>query len=561
MGESPAIEVHGLRKSYGSLEAVRGIDLAVASGEVFALLGPNGAGKTTTAEILEGHRSRSSGEVRVLGHDPAKGERAMRARIGIVLQSTGVEEYLTVREVVALHGGYYPRPRDPDEVVALVGLTEQADRRVRKLSGGQRRRLDLAVALAGDPELLFLDEPTTGFDPSARRQAWDMLRELTRLGKTIFLTTHFMDEAQLLADRVAVIANGSHRGRGQSATAWQGATAARRTSALRCRMGPSFPTASAPPARRTDTCCSTDTPTRLLHELTDWALSANVELVGLEVTPPFARGRLPAADGRGGPGTMNDLALAVRQVRYENRSFWRNPAAAFFTFAFPLLFMVIFNVIFGGETQGNLRASDFFTPTIIVFAVITATYTNIAMTVSIARDSGVLKRIRGTPLPAWAFLFGRIAHAVLIALLLVAIVAAFGALAYRRALSVGPGAAAGADPGPGGRHLLRAWAGRQRPDTERGRRAGRREREHLAIAVHQQRLHPDRESARLDGRGRRVLPGPPLRRRDAVGLFARAGRWQPRVAGPGGHRRMGYRRCPVHAAILLMGATALGGGE
>jgi ABC-2 type transport system ATP-binding protein len=209
MVDGAAIEVRGLRKSYGQLEAVRGIDLRIAAGEVFALLGPNGAGKTTTAEILEGHRTRSAGEVAVLGHDPARGERALRQRIGIVLQSTGVEEYLTVREVVALHGGYYPHPRDVDEVVGLVGLTEQADRRVRKLSGGQRRRLDLALALAGDPELLFLDEPTTGFDPSARRQAWDVLRDLTRLGKTIFLTTHFMDEAQLLADRVAVIANGS----------------------------------------------------------------------------------------------------------------------------------------------------------------------------------------------------------------------------------------------------------------------------------------------------------------------------------------------------------------
>lgn len=285
MTDAPAIEVRDLRKRYGELEAVRGIDLRVASGEVFALLGPNGAGKTTTVEILEGHRSRSSGEVQVLGHDPGRGERALRSRLGIVLQSTGVEEYLTVREVVALHAGYYPRPRDPDEVISLVGLAEQSTRRVRQLSGGQRRRVDLAVALAGDPELLFLDEPTTGFDPSARRQAWETIRGLTRLGKTIFLTTHFMDEAQLLADRVAVIARGSIVAEG-SPQSLRGLHSG--DSRVRFSLPGDAELPEAFGAQRDDGhyTLETDAPTKLLNQLTAWALSADLELQGLEVTRP-----------------------------------------------------------------------------------------------------------------------------------------------------------------------------------------------------------------------------------------------------------------------------------
>ena len=174
----------------------------------YLVCGPRGTGKTTTVEILEGHRQRSAGDVSVLGHDPGRNERALKERMGIVLQQTGVDEYLTVREVVQMVAGYYPAPRDVEEVIGLAGLGEQRDQRVNKLSGGQKRRVDLAVALAGDPELLFLDEPTTGFDPSARRQAWETVRSLASLGKTIFLTTHFMDEAQALADRLAIMADG-----------------------------------------------------------------------------------------------------------------------------------------------------------------------------------------------------------------------------------------------------------------------------------------------------------------------------------------------------------------
>jgi ABC-2 type transport system ATP-binding protein len=204
----PALVVRGLRKAYGAVEAVGGIDLTIARGEVFALLGPNGAGKTTTVEILEGYRRRSAGAVSVLGFDPETGGRAFRERIGIVPQQGGVQPEFTVRELIELYSAPYPSPLQPGDAVELVGLEAKSDARIGTLSGGQRRRLDLALAIAGDPELLFLDEPTTGFDPSARRRSWELVHRLSSLGKTIVLTTHYMDEAQSLADRVAVLAAG-----------------------------------------------------------------------------------------------------------------------------------------------------------------------------------------------------------------------------------------------------------------------------------------------------------------------------------------------------------------
>jgi len=202
------IEVSQLRMSYDGFEAVRGVDLHVQQGEIFAFLGPNGAGKTTTVEILEGHRERTGGQVRVLGEDPQHADRAWRARVGVVLQSSRVEQELTVRECLELYAGYYPAPKPVPEVIELVGLQKKAEARGAQLSGGQQRRLDVALALVGDPELVFLDEPTTGFDPSARRAAWEMIDGLRELGKTIFLTTHYMDEAEALADRIAVLRAG-----------------------------------------------------------------------------------------------------------------------------------------------------------------------------------------------------------------------------------------------------------------------------------------------------------------------------------------------------------------
>jgi ABC-2 type transport system ATP-binding protein len=204
----PVIEVSGLHKSYGEHEAVRGIDLTVVRGEIFAFLGPNGAGKTTTVEILEGFRTASSGSVRVLGADPARAPQRWRERIGIVLQESAPEAGLTVRECLAMYAGYYRAPRPIDETLDHAGLTEISEQRAASLSGGQRRRLDVALALIGDPELIFLDEPTTGFDPSARRAAWDVIDGLRRLGKTVFLTTHYMEEAERLADRIAIIGGG-----------------------------------------------------------------------------------------------------------------------------------------------------------------------------------------------------------------------------------------------------------------------------------------------------------------------------------------------------------------
>jgi ABC-2 type transport system ATP-binding protein len=281
-----AISVRGLRKSYGNVEAVRGIDFEVESGEVFALLGPNGAGKTTTVEILEGHRDRSAGEVSVLGFDPQKGERALRQRIGIVLQETGVEPYLTVAESVELYRGYYPNPRPLDEVLELVGLSEQRDVRVRKLSGGQKRRLDVAIGLAGNPDLLFLDEPTTGFDPAARRQAWQMVLNLKSLGKTVLLTTHYLDEAEQLSDRVAIISAGRIVAEGTPGQL----IATDPASTIRFRLAgqQGLPPELASIASAADglTEIKTTSPTGTLYELLRWARAQGVELEELTLSRP-----------------------------------------------------------------------------------------------------------------------------------------------------------------------------------------------------------------------------------------------------------------------------------
>ena len=271
MRATPAIEVEGLSKRYGEYEAVRGIDIAVARGEVFGLLGPNGAGKTTTVEILEGYRTRSGGEVTVLGHDPAVRSLELRRRIGIVLQAGGIYPHITPREALTHWAGFYPHPRNVGEVLELAGLGEQADTRTRRLSGGQLRRLDLAMALVGDPELIFLDEPTTGFDPEARRAAWETIRSLRDLGKTILLTTHYLEEAQALADRVAIVKDGRILADGPPRELGVGAAHYR----------VAYRGADGELVER-----ETDDPTTLLHHVTGEALARGESLQELSVARP-----------------------------------------------------------------------------------------------------------------------------------------------------------------------------------------------------------------------------------------------------------------------------------
>ncbi|HTN80792.1 MAG TPA: ABC transporter ATP-binding protein [Acidimicrobiales bacterium] len=282
----PAVDVKGLQKRYGALEAVRGIDFTVEAGEVLAFLGPNGAGKTTTLEILEGFLPRTAGTVTVLGVDPADANRAWRERIGIVLQGAVVEPYLKVHEVLARNAGYYPRPRAVSDVLDLVGLSEKADARVKTLSGGQQRRLDVALGIIGAPELLFLDEPTTGFDPSARRGAWELVDELRGEGTTIILTTHYMDEAQHLADRVVVINQGAIVASGTPDT-----IGGRSKAAVRIRFAlPAGEADALPLAAERDGQGSfvieTSDEVRVLHTLTSWALDNRIDLVGLTVARP-----------------------------------------------------------------------------------------------------------------------------------------------------------------------------------------------------------------------------------------------------------------------------------
>ncbi len=265
------ISIRGLRKSYGDVEAVRGIDLDVRPGEIFAFLGPNGAGKTTTVEILEGYRKRDGGEVSVLGEDPQRVGRGWRERIGVVLQSGRLEPYLTVAESLALYAGYYRAPRPVEEVIEAIGLGGKAGERAGRLSGGQQRRLDVGMALVGDPDLLFLDEPTTGFDPEARRAAWDVIAALRDLGKTVFLTTHYMDEAQRLADRVAIIAGGEVVARG---TPDDLGNRESRPARISYREN----------GREME--LETTTPVKTLNELTGSALAEGRELEALEVTRP-----------------------------------------------------------------------------------------------------------------------------------------------------------------------------------------------------------------------------------------------------------------------------------
>jgi ABC-2 type transport system ATP-binding protein len=306
--QAPAISVRGLHKRYGEFEAVRGIDFEVRRGEVFGLLGPNGAGKTTTVEILEGYRLRTAGEVRVLGYDPGERPRDLRERVGIVLQSSGIYRHIRVREAIEHFAAMYPHPREVEEVIALVGLEAKREALARTLSGGQMRRLDLALALIGDPELIFLDEPTTGFDPAARRQAWDTIRSLKHLGKTVLLTTHYLDEAQELADRVAIIKDGRIAVEGAPRELGSGD---------RTRYRVAYRNSSGMLEEQ-----ETEDPTTLLHELTGQALERGEQLEGLSVTRPTLEDvylELTAGGERDAPPPSAAVGAAARGTRGRGR--------------------------------------------------------------------------------------------------------------------------------------------------------------------------------------------------------------------------------------------------
>jgi len=281
------VSVENLVKNYGDVEAVRGVSFEVEVGEVFAVLGPNGAGKSTTVEILEGYRSKTSGTVSVLGYDPTDRSRAYRERIGIVLQETAVEDSLTVSEAIDTYGVMYPNRRDTTELIEIVGLDEKRDARIKSLSGGQRRRLELALGIVGDPDLVFMDEPTTGFDPSARRQAWSIVENLTSLGKTILLTTHYMDEAQFLADRVAVMAGGLIVAEGTPESLGGRETAATVIAFnLDGHSLEGFPTSDVDVAENGRITLRSATPTQTVHDITGWAVGRGIELLDLSISRP-----------------------------------------------------------------------------------------------------------------------------------------------------------------------------------------------------------------------------------------------------------------------------------
>ena len=402
-----AVDVSGLRKSYGDHEAVRGITFRIEEGEVFCLLGPNGAGKTTTVEILEGYRARDAGDVTVLGLDPGRRERTLRERMGVVLQHSETWPQVTVAETLRIYAGYYKDPRDVGEVIELVGLVEKRDARIKTLSGGQKRRLDLGLALVGNPDLVFLDEPTTGFDPQARRNAWEMIRGLRALGKTILLTTHYLDEAQQLADRVAVLRDGVIVTEGTPAEL----VSSSRTE-IRYRENGEVKVVE------------TDEPTRALHELTSRAVAQGRELEELEVSPALARGRVPRAASRG-----RRLRLFLHQVRADQLVFWRGRESAIFVFLFPVLLYLLLSTVYSGEYRGRPN-TDYLTSSLIAYGVANTAFGGLAIILVMRRELGILKRIRATPLPAPMYLAAALCSILLVFVLQATTIMVLGRLFY-----------------------------------------------------------------------------------------------------------------------------------
>lgn len=463
----PVIQVRGLRMSYEGTDAVAGIDLDVVAGEVFAFLGPNGAGKTTTVEILEGFRRRSGGNVSVLGSDPALAGRDWRGRIGVVLQESEPESELTVEECVELYAGYYPKPRSVAETLELVGLTNRSAVRCGRLSGGQRRRLDVALALVGDPELVFLDEPTTGFDPAARRSAWDVVAGLRDLGKTIFLTTHYMDEAEYLADRIVVIVGGRIVAEGTPATIGGREV---QNFTIRFTLPPGTSVADLPAEVATAVTGSNEmevearaaNPLPLLGTLADWVAARQIDVEELSVFRPtletvylqLTEAATAARDGGAvaphpGTPTPHDqpaqpprpavkprplARLVVHQIPFDLRIFLRNVQSVFSTIALPVLFLLILASIFSNDTVpvtgGTIKGSVYYVPSIMTLGVISAAFGNLAASVVAAREAGIYKRRRATPVPATVLIASRAAVAVATALAMTAVLLGIGWAVY-----------------------------------------------------------------------------------------------------------------------------------
>ena len=463
----PAVSVRHLAKSYGDKQAVRDVSFDVERGDVFALLGPNGAGKTTTIEILEGFRDRSGGEVETLGVDPANKstQRWLRTRIGVVLQELAVEPYYSVRQVLSRNAGYYPSPRPVPEVIELIGLKEKADDKVKTLSGGQQRRLDVGLGIIGNPELLFLDEPTTGLDPSGRRDTWDLIRQLTSLGTTVMLTTHYMDEVEALADRVAVLNNAEIVAAG-TPTSIGGRDSSEVT--IRFLLPEGTAVSDLPVAvDRLDQGLveiRTHDELRLLHEPDRVGARARPCADRALGGPGHPRRRLPApdqgCDGAGGevgqvsttsPPTPNptpypstpttgsfhgvsDLRLVGRQVWYEQLSFWLNPLGAFFTLGFSTIFLVLLGSIAGsskiGSGYGAVKLVQYYLASFVAYAIMAACFTVLASTLVNRREMGLLKRLRLSPVPTWSLLSAIFLSTMLVALLQVGILLAVGTLAF-----------------------------------------------------------------------------------------------------------------------------------
>ena len=421
-----AVSVEHLSKSYGDTVAVRDVSFEVQKGEVFALLGPNGAGKTTTVEILEGFRDRSGGAVQTLGVDPAdhSTQRWLRTRIGVVLQELAIEPYYSVRQVLTRNAGYYPNPRPIDEVIELIGLREKADERIKKLSGGQQRRLDVGLGIIGNPDLLFLDEPTTGLDPAGRRDTWDLIKRLSAAGTTVLLTTHYMDEVEALAQRVAVLF-----GQEIVASGTPSSIGGRDLGAvtIRFRLPEGVALGELPmaaePAGDGQVVIHTEDELRVLHELTGWALAGGHALGGAVGAARVAGGHLPRTDevGRmsarvgsdagalevpekGSFRGLSDLPLVARQVWFEQLSFWLNPIGALMTIAFSVIFLILLGATAGTSTvsaYGHIKLIDYYVAGFCAYGVMAACFTILAISLVNRREMGLLKRLRLSPLPTW----------------------------------------------------------------------------------------------------------------------------------------------------------------